>query len=127
MFVKDLSNPSQEAKTSDGSKKSGGGFTVTLLVSTTEAEKLQLATGKGKIALTLRNPLDDLEVDNRGTAFDSERIGAYSDFFDTETSSQKDPSPDSKSQVSKSPKHQVELYRGSNLSYTEVEASKAQQ
>ena len=46
---------------------------------------------------------------------------------DSDDSSQKDASPDIKSPVSESQKKQVEVYRGSNRSYAEVEASKAQQ
>ena len=115
-------NSDEEGKTSGGSgRASGGGWTVTLLVDTKQAEELQLATQKGTIALTLRNPLDDKLVDHKGTAFDSSKIGAYSDFFNP--SSRKEDQPSGVRVSKEIPKNQVQVIKGSQESYEEVQSS----
>jgi pilus assembly protein CpaB len=58
------------------------GWTVTLLVNTTQAEALQLAISRGDISLSLRNPLDEEPVDSKGTVWDSSKIGILGEFFD---------------------------------------------
>ena len=59
-----------------------GGWTVTLLVDTAQAEALQLATNRGGISLTLRNPTDEEPVNSKGTVWDSTKIGILGGFFD---------------------------------------------
>ena len=81
--VKGALETQNEADDQNPQRRSGGGWTVTLLVNTAaEAEALQLATTKGEISLTLRNPTDEEPVNSKGTVWDSSKIGIMGEFFD---------------------------------------------
>ena len=80
------SGPDTEGKTSGGPRRaSSGGWTVTLLVDTAQAEALQLATERGTVTLTLRNPLYTDRVNSPGTVLDTSKVGDSSMFFDPPT------------------------------------------
>lgn len=114
----ELSSPNQteEGKTSSGRARGSGGWTVTLLVDTAQAEALQLATSKGEISLTLRNPLDADPVLSKGTVWDPSKIGVFGGFFDS--SLEKSASSDnSVSSIS------VQVIKGPKVSYEEVQES----
>lgn len=104
------------ARTSRG----GGGWTVTLLVNTTQAEALQLATTQGDISLTLRNPLDEVPVDSPGTVWDSGKIAVRGEFFDE--SVQEEVSDKSSQENSKTATDSIQIIRGSQVSEEKVAA-----
>lgn len=110
-------NDGQDAngKTSGVKTSTRSGLTVTLVVATEQVESLQLATERGTVALTLRNPLDDIMVNSKGTVLDPGKISVFSEFFA--------PSPN-KDQISgsddengmESSKHKIEVIKGSKTS-----------
>jgi pilus assembly protein CpaB len=109
----------EEGKTSGvRAAANNSGWTVTLLVDTVQAEALQLATERGRISLTLRNPLDDQKVNSPGTVLDTSKIGISSMFFDppSEKDQKNTSTPDK-------PKGEVEVIRGNKTTFEDIKVA----
>lgn len=115
-----------EGKTSGPKKTPGGsGLTITLVVATEQVESLQLATERGSISLTLRNPLDDIAVNSRGTVLDPSKMTVFSDFFAPPPNKDQNLVPGSVDETG-FPKQKIEVIRGNQTTLEVVMSSEPQ-